>query len=135
MNHKINRTLEFARLLQPEKQTGRSFHVTAAFQKSKMIAIATNDYSHPHLAHLFGEYKPTKGDYHHYVSGRHSEAEILKKLKNADTSKLVFVNVRLGKNGVPMMARCCPNCERLMREKGFKEVLYTISENEFGTMY
>lgn len=133
MNKKITRVLELARLLQPEKQTGKNFHVSAAFQKSKIIAIAWNNYQEANLSHVFGEYLPTRGGAN-YQAGRHSEAQLLKKIKTP-TKDLTIVNVRLGRKGEAMIARCCPNCERILRERGFKKLLYSISENESGTIY
>lgn len=132
MNNKLSRVIEIAKLLQPEKQDGKNFHVTAAIKKRKIIAIAWNTYQEPNLSHVFGEYVPTRGG-ENYKAGRHSEAQLLKKLK-IPTKDLTFVNVRLGKNGEPMMARCCKNCERILRERGFRRIIYSINQNEYGTI-
>lgn len=132
MNNKLLRVIEIAKLLQPEKQDGKNFHVTAAIKKRKIIAIAWNTYQEPNLSHVFGEYVPTRGG-ENYKAVRHSECQLLKKLK-IPTKDLTFINVRLGKNGEPLMARCCPNCERAMRKVGFRRIIYSINQNEYGTI-
>ncbi len=132
MNKKITRTIEIARLLQPTKMSGKNFHVSAAFKKSKMVGLAWNTYDDAHLTHVFGEYGPTRGG-ENYNPGRHSECQLLKKLR-MPTEDLIIVNVRLGKNGEPMIARCCGNCERVLREKKFKKLLYTINNKEYGIL-
>lgn len=127
---KIQRTIEIARAMMPEKRSGRSFHVTAAFRKSKMVAIAFNDYQQHHLSHVFGPYKPTRGG-KNYRPCRHSEAEVCRKLK-CETDDLTFVNVRLGVDGQPMLSRPCQNCHDLLRRKKFKKLLYTVSDMEYS---
>jgi len=132
VNSKLKRIIEIARLLQPEKQDGKNFHVSAAIRKRKIVAIAWNTYQESNLSHVFGEYLPTRGG-EKYKAGRHSETALLKKLKTP-TKDLTFINVRLGKNGEPMMARCCKNCERVLRERGFRRIIYSINSNEYGTI-
>jgi len=133
VNKKLSRIIKIAKALKGEKQSGKQFHVSAAFRKNKIVGIAWNDYQQPNLTHRFGVYKPTRGG-SNYKPCRHSETELLKKLR-LPTKDLTFVNVRIGNNGQPMMAHPCPNCQRELERFGFKKLHYSITENEEGIIY
>mgnify|MGYP003489874095 CR=1 FL=1 len=132
MNKKILRAIEISRALRPQKQSGKNFHCSFGFLRSKIVGIGWNSYDESHLEHKFGKYHPTRGG-ENYNAGRHSETQLLRRLK-ISTKDLTIINVRVGYKGEILMARCCLNCERVLREKGFKKLLYTITETEFGVL-
>lgn len=132
MNKKLTRTIEIAHCLKPQKQSGRAFHVCSAWNKNKMVALTWNSYEHGHLAHKFGEYKPTRGG-NNYRPCRHAEAQAIKKLRG-QTKDLTFCVVRIDNNGKPALSRPCKNCAALLDKHGFKSILYTIDERTFGTI-
>lgn len=127
---KLNRLIDIARALKEEKQTGRSFHLTGAFNGSRLISVGFNDYQKLHPYHKLGKYKATRssGD---YVAGIHSEIFVLRRLK-IPTDDITFFNVRIDNNGNVAMARPCYNYMNILRAQKFKKVIYTISENEHG---
>ena len=60
----------------------------------------------------------------------HAEAKLIKKL---DRGSVVYV-CRIRKSGGFGMAKPCKNCELLLRNKGIKEVYYSINDEEFGRL-
>jgi hypothetical protein len=130
MNKKLIRSIEIAKCLQPQKRSGRSFHASFAFSKSKIVGIGWNSYDDLHLEHRFGKYHPTRGG-ENYIASRHSETQLLRRLK-IPTKDLIITNVRIGKNGEILNAKPCANCQRCLDERGYKRILYSISEHEHG---
>lgn len=61
----------------------------------------------------------------------HAEAKLCRKL---DWGATVYVARIRRDDGSLAMAKPCENCERLLRNKGVKKVLFTINENEYGVM-
>jgi hypothetical protein len=133
VNRKISKIIEIARIIQPNVQNGKNFHVSAAFKKRKIIGFAWNDYSEPNLAHVFGEYLPTRNG-ENYQAGRHSETQLIKKL-GFSMHDLTIVNVRIDKNGQPMMAKPCINCQKQLDKFGYKRIYYTIADSEYGVIH
>ncbi len=95
--------------------------------------MAWNSYEHEHLEHLFGEYKVTRGNPENYKAGRHSESELLRRIKIPLKNISIF-NVRVDNNGNEAMAKACANCEKLLRKNGLKRLVYTIAPNEYGIL-
>ena len=121
--------INFARLesitkaLKPRYQTGRAFHATFVFNKSKLICIANNDYSKLHPYHKFGEYKAVSNK-DQYVAGIHSECAAIIKLGLEDCSHLTFVNVRINNHDQVAISKPCINCARLLSQIGYKHLWY-----------
>lgn len=131
MDKRLLRVIDIAKCLRSEKQTGQCFHVTAAFNKSRMIALGFNSYEHEHLRHIFGQARAVKSNSKYYKSGRHSETVVLKKLK-FDSRQVTFVNVRIDNNNRVAISKPCFNCMNALSKFGYRKILYTISENEYG---
>jgi len=134
MNKKLSRAIEIAKCLKPLKQSGKNFHVTIGYAKNKIVSIGYNSYDHENLDHRFGKYKPTRNGGNNYKAGRHSETEMLRRLK-IPTKGLTICNVRIDNNGDVAMAKCCDNCQKLLDSLGYRRILYSISETEFGAIY
>lgn len=60
----------------------------------------------------------------------HAEARLVRKL---DWNSEVFV-VRIARSGVMVNSRPCNLCQAAMRLRGVRQVFYSISEMEFGTL-
>lgn len=128
MNKKIvNRYIEVARALKPKSQSGKSFHITCIFDKSKILSLGINDYKKEHRRHLFGSYKPTKGS-GSYIPGIHSEMSALLKLGEEDCSKFTFLNIRIDNNFRPAMSKPCLNCQKILNQIGYKKIFYTTGD-------
>lgn len=61
----------------------------------------------------------------------HAEARLAKKL---DVGSSVYVARMRRDNGELAMSKPCPGCERILRHRGVKRVMYTINENEYGVL-
>lgn len=133
MNKKLSRAIEIAKCLKPLKQNGQQFHVSIAYAKNKIVSIGYNSYTHENLDHRFGKYKPTRNGGNNYKAGRHSETEMLRRLK-IPTKDLTICNVRIDNNGEPAIASPCENCMIVLNRLGYKRILYSISETQFGTI-
>lgn len=133
MNKKLARAIEIAKCLKPLKQNGKQFHVSIAYSKNKIVSIGYNSYEHENLNHIFGKYKPARGNSKNYKAGRHSETEMLRKLK-MPTKDLTICNVRIDNNNKVAIAKCCPNCQKLLDSLGYRRILYSINEKEFGAI-
>ncbi len=126
---RVNKVIEIARALKPLKATGKPFHVTACFRKSRLIAIGWNDYRHFHPAKRFGKYIGSKQSPDKYIPGRHSEIAAVLNSGEKDFSDVTFVNVRINNNNQVDMAKPCPNCFRVLTEQlNIKSIIYTKAD-------
>ena len=121
----FEKSITIARALQGQRQTGRSFHTTFVYEKSKLIIIGINNYDKHRPWHKFGKYKPLKPEIKgQYIPCLHSEIDALSKLDTSDYSKLTFINIRINNNGVLANAKPCGNCERVISDINYKQFLY-----------
>lgn len=134
MNKRLIRTIELARALQPQKQTGRSFHLATIYDGPRLLSVAYNNYKHEHLRHKFGEYKPTRDSAAKYISGRHAECEAIRRLKTSKKGLTMCV-VRIDLNGQIAYSKPCKNCSQLILNANLKEVIFSVSNNEYGTIF
>lgn len=125
--YRRERLIEIARSLMHCRE-GRSLHFSFILKNNQLLVTSTNSYKKQHLSHRFGEYLPTKSG-GNYVAGMHSETnairEYIGRFGNSDFSGLTLFNVRLGKNGEPMLAKPCGNCQRLLDSFNFKSIIWT----------
>lgn len=133
MNNRLNRIIEIAKCLKPEKQNGQHYVVAGAMLGSRLVGLGFNDYTREHPRHKFGEYKPTRGDSKNYKASLHAEISLIKKLKH-DPQDLTFYIVRIDNNNQVALARPCKNCFRVFQKKGYRKILYSMSETEFGVI-
>lgn len=122
---RIKKYVEIARALKPGHQTGQYFHVTIVCKKRKVLAIGINDLHKLNIDHRFGPYTPSRGAAAgSYKSGIHSEVSALIKLGREDCSDLDFYNIRINNLGLPAASKPCHNCQRVLRQVGYKNIYY-----------
>ena len=131
---RANRVIEIAKALKPAKETGRTFHVTAIYRKNQLVSIGCNSYNKPHRESKFGKYKATRMG-GKYFAGLHSEIDAILKSGLDNFSEHTFINVRIGNDGNPCIAKPCANCATLL-ETQLKPrcVLYTNSVGAIETL-
>lgn len=72
----------------------------------------------------------------HPLKKLHAEAVALKLAGRDDLSGCTVYVYRESKNGTPRMSKPCEDCEKLLRERKVKRVVYSTSEFPyFETMY
>lgn len=125
MNKIWAKCAEITKALKPQKQNGRSFHTTFIFHKSRILSIGHNDYRKMHPYHRMGKYVGYKTNPHLYQSALHSEISAILKLGEEDLRKYTVVNVRIDGNNNLALSKPCPNCERVLRQVGFKRLWYS----------
>lgn len=133
MNKTLEKCVEITKGLKPQKQNGRSFHATFIFDKKRLVSIGYNDYKKHHPYHKVGKYIGYKSNPENYQPCLHSEISAILKLGEEDLSRYSFVNVRIDGNNKIALAKPCPNCERVLRQTGFKKLFYS-SEKGFEEM-
>lgn len=112
----FKRLKDIAVALKPRQQTGKCFHVTFIYDKSKLLSIGVNNYNR--LKNRFS----THNDRHNL--GLHSEFAAILKLGLDDCNKLTFINVRIDNNGKLAMSKPCCNCQMLLQQVGYKKLWY-----------
>ena len=133
MNNRLNRIIEIAKCLKPEKQSGQHYVVAGAMLGSRLVGLGFNDYNKEHPRHKFGEYKPTRGDSKNYKPSLHAETDLLRRLKH-DPQDVTFYVVRIDNNNQVALARPCKNCFGVFQKYGYKKIIYSINEKTFGTI-
>lgn len=126
-DEKINKCIEITKALRVQRESGRSFHSTFIFDKSKLLSIGFNNYKKLHRHYKFGAYKGTKDNPERYIAGIHSEIDAIIKLGRNDCSRLTFINIRIDKNDCPNISKPCENCMRVLQGLGFKQIYYIDS--------
>lgn len=61
----------------------------------------------------------------------HAETRLSAKL---DVGATVWVARSRRSDGALALAKPCPNCERVLRNRGVKKVFYSVSPNEYGVL-
>ena len=104
---------------------GRTFNVTFAVKKSKIIAIGINDYDR----HMVGYCKSLKTVYRRfgepsYKPSLHSEMSSLLKIGMDDCSDISFYNVRLNRSCHCCNSQPCSNCFHMLKSVGYKHIYF-----------
>lgn len=130
MDKRLEKCIEIATSLRPQKQNGRSFHATFIFHKKRIISIGINDYTKHHPYHKMGEYRGFKTNPEHYRPCLHSEISALLRLGEEDCSRYTFVNIRIDNNNKTTIAKPCQNCQKILDGVGYKKLFYS-TDNGF----
>lgn len=128
MNKSLEKCVEITKGLKPHKQNGRSFHATFIFDKKRLLSIGYNNYKKHHPYHKVGKYFGYKTNPEKYQPCLHSEISAILKLGEEDLSHCVFVNVRIDQRDKLALAKPCQNCERVLRQVGFKKLFYSCEK-------
>lgn len=126
---KFKKATQIAFKLKKTSLTGRAFHLTAIFKKSRIISVGINNYkkTHPKIEKL----KYLNKEKVRYNACIHSELSAWLKLNKKDCSGFVFVNVRIDKNDRIGMSYPCCGCKKLLKEIKFKKFYYTSPDGHF----
>ena len=124
--NRMNRLAEIAFVLRKTKQTGRNFHLTAIYDKNKLVSLGYNDYNKPYPEKRFNlKYIPYKCTNGQYIPCRHSEVEAALLSNKLDFSDYMWMNVRINNSGKLDFSKPCPNCLRLIKEQlGYRNIYY-----------
>ena len=130
-NKKFQKLIEISKALQPSCNAYpiiRTFHVTFAIHRKKTIAIGINNQkTHPNIKKL--NYMSEDGEDLRNIARRHSELNCILKLQNKLSilgfDDIIFVNIRLDRNGNIKYAKPCNGCSHLFEQVGFKKVYYS----------
>lgn len=128
---KFKKLVELAKAFQPiyhPSSSIRTFHTTFAINKRRVVSIGINNIkTHPNIKKL--NYRAEDGEDLRDIARTHSELNCILKLQNKiDLDKfynLIFVNIRLDKNGNVKYARPCNGCSHLLKQVGYKKVFYS----------
>lgn len=132
---KISKCIDIAKCLKKHKETGRSFHCTFIYEKSKLLCIGFNNYNKLHRSTKFGIYLGYKDNPEKYIASMHSEIDALIRSGYSNCSKLTFINVRIDNNNQVNIAKPCRNCFNVLKQYNFKKIYYTIDETNYGCIF
>lgn len=123
MNRRFKKLIELGHALKEKSQTGRAFHLSAIYNKSRLISLGINDYNKSH---------PQTLNYNYHKNAKmHSEMRATLKLGLTDCEGLTIVNLRIDNNDKIANAKPCRGCESLIRSLNFKKVFCSNNEGEF----
>lgn len=127
---RFQKAIEISYALKPKLQTGRAFHTSFIFCRSKILAIGVNDYTKPHPENRFGRYRGYKYNAAKYQPGLHSECSAVIKAGLEDCSRLIILNLRIDNNGRLNNAHPCPNCAGVLEQLNFRRIYYSDRRGE-----
>lgn len=127
---KFQRLIEISRALLPKYANLRCFHTTFIINKGKIVSIGWNNQK-THPKNLQFNYKSQDGKNICKEVGLHSELAAILKYGKEDLSNHIFVNIRIGKDGKPKIARPCNGCFSAINQFGYKKLFYTNHIGEF----
>jgi deoxycytidylate deaminase len=126
-----NRAVEIAKALKPRAQNGKSFHITCAIVKSRIVCVGVNSYTKMHPYHRFGKYHSHHSEYKdEYRPSLHSEVSMIVKLGEEDLSCYDILNIRINNNGNVSNSNFCPNCFRTITNLNPKSLWYSGANGE-----
>ena len=123
--------IEISRALYPRYSTGRQFHTTFFLKKNRIVSMGYNNYYKSHPINLRHNYKDRDGNDCRYHVGLHSEIACFLRYGQEDTSDLVWINIRIGRNGLVGLSKFCQGCQSLLRQSGFKRAFYSTNSDNF----
>lgn len=134
---KFQKCIDIAKALQPihhNYQLNRTFHMTFAFHKRKLLSIGINNSkTHPNIKKL--DYRSYCGEDLRDVARMHSELNCIlklqKKINISNSKNIVYVNIRLDKLGNVRYARPCNGCSHLFYQIGYKKIFYSDDNGIF----
>lgn len=126
--NRFNNYIDIAKALKCHKQTGRSFHVTFAVQKKKVLAIGINNYDRVVSKIKYGQYKIYGPE--SYKPCLHSEISVILKLGREDCSNIEFYNIRIDNNNEIASSKPCNNCMNMFNILGFKKIYYINNQGK-----
>lgn len=113
---------------------GRTFNVTFAYRKSKLLSIGINNYNKLiKYIHQFNTVYKMAGE-KSYKPCLHGEISCLLKLGYEDCWDIDFFSVRINKNKKCCCSKPCLNCEAILRQVGFKHVWYFDKNMEMKSL-
>lgn len=62
----------------------------------------------------------------------HAEEDALNRCGNPKGATIYIA--RVGRNGLPALARPCPECKRMLSKAGIRRAIYTIGPKEHGVL-
>ncbi len=106
----------------------RTFHVTFALYKRKIVSIGINSTkTHPDIKKL--NYSSEEGEDLRNIARTHSELNCILKVKNKLNYKnlkdITFINVRIDKMGNAKYSKPCNGCSDLLKRIGYKNIYYS----------
>ena len=119
--HGIKKYFELAAKVAVLKKDRRSFYLGAVAVRGDGIIVSTSN--GPAIM---------SGNEKNYFPKAHAEHRLCRKLTPG--SVVYVVRVRRGDKKV-CNARPCKTCQNAMRKRGVTKVIYSISPNEYGTMF
>ena len=113
-------------LLDRDITGGRTFHLSAILNKSRVISIGINNYLKSHPRNKEFGYAPH--------ARLHAEMAACLRLGFTDCSGLSIVNLRIDRNGNLCNSKFCLGCSNLIKFLNFKDAYYS-TESGFESYY
>ena len=107
-----------------DKPNASNLHFSYIIKKNRILSIGWNNSKKTHsLAAKHG----------YYENHIHSELAAVVKFPHRyyDLAQCTLINIRIQKDGNPMMSRPCKNCLKLLTAFQFKKVWYTGKDGQF----
>lgn len=134
-NRLLEKCVEVSRVLKPRYDSGKTFHVSCATLKNKIICVGWNDYKVILNQKKWGTYENTKSLPGKYIPSRHSEVHLCQRLGADYSDKIEIVNVRIGANGNVLMSCPCANCQRIILPTlTYRRYFFSTDQGKFEEM-
>jgi hypothetical protein len=130
MNTVQKKSLELAKALLPDHFECRTFHITALFERTRLICVGQNK-PQTHAKNLWNNRRNFDLGQKNTCSELDSCLRARKKFSNLDWKRITMVNVRLGRNGEVLMSKPCQSCESLIEYLKPGQIYYTTNEGNF----
>lgn len=132
----IHRLRDIAMALYPTDTEEKSFHITFAIRKNRILSIGINKPRNTHPFNLNLDYKDIHGKRRSDLVGIHSELAVILKMRNMNINynKITFYVMRLNKNKELVYSKPCSGCESLFNQIGYKDVFYSTNTGTFNKL-
>lgn len=112
--------------------SGAHIGACAVYKDKFIIARAHNTSKTNPTQYYYNKYRmDVKSDILLKPARSHAETQLYRKIRylDIDFKDVVFYIYREWKNGTRAIAKCCPSCEKLLRDLGIKIVCYTGNDS------
>lgn len=123
----LNRLIEIARALEPNRPQDLNFHVCGIFRNNRLLSIGINrDKLHTGMS---------KYEYHKNLRGIHAEFDAVRKLPyETDFEKLSLAVLRIGRLGNVASSCPCRGCQSMINQLGLKRIYYTTDKGTWESV-
>jgi hypothetical protein len=131
MNTVQRKAIELARALKPDDFPCRTFHITALFERTKLICVGQNN-PRTHAKNVWNNRNKFDLGLKSTCSELDAVLKAKKRISNLDWKRITMVNVRINRGNKVDISCPCSSCQSLLAYIRPGKVFFTTEKGNFA---